>query len=79
MPLTAASETVRSTLLRVSLAESTADLRAYGDVENTRVRARGRVLRGKALKKDIVATNFSVFDEWSNDSFWICFKSKVEY
>ncbi len=54
IPFTAASEIVLSTDLTVSVAASTADLRASGEVEKKRVRARGRALVGRVRKEFIV-------------------------
>lgn len=57
MPLTAASETLRSTFLAVSLAVSMADLRTEGVVERRRVRAIGAARVVVRRRKDI----FSLF------------------
>lgn len=53
IPLTAASEIVRSTDFRVSLAASVADFCAGRVVEKKRVRVRGRAFRGMERRKDM--------------------------
>ncbi len=53
MPLTAASEIVRSTDFSVSFAASVADFWAGDVVVKKRVRVNGRALRGMVRKKDI--------------------------
>lgn len=55
IPFTAASEIFLSTVLTVSAAASTADLRASGEVEKKRVRARGRALVGIVRRDFIIA------------------------
>ncbi len=61
IPLTAASATVLSMVLAASLAASTADLRARGEVEKKRVRvAKGRALEGM-VRREFMAVDFSLW------------------
>lgn len=55
IPFTAASEIFLSIVLTVSAAASTADLRASGEIEKKRVRARGSALMGIVRREFIIA------------------------
>jgi hypothetical protein len=71
IPLTAASDTVRSTDFRVSLAASVAVFWAGKVVEKRRVRVRGMAFRGMMRRKDISAALEAFLD--------ICVKYIVQW